>query len=126
MNTGKNMKKITIARKKKFAGALVPYWIILGDKEAFMQEHGFTGDLCVMADSGYAVPRITVEELDRIGTRINNGQVLELEVPEEIDTLFVSTMDGCLSNGIPVKDGQQMIITTVGGFRKLPYPVIEY
>lgn len=119
------MQKITIVRKKKFAGALVPYWIIIGDKDAFMQEHGFTGDLCEMADSGYAVSRITVEELDSVGVRINNGQTVELEVPEEAVSLFVSTMDGCLSNEVSFVDGQRMTITTAGGFRKLPYPVVE-
>ena len=119
------MQKITIVWKKKFAGALVPYWIIIGDKDAFMQEHGFTGDLCEMADSGYAVSRITVEELDSVGVRINNGQTVELEVPEEAVSLFVSTMDGCLSNEVSFVDGQRMTITTAGGFRKLPYPVVE-
>ncbi|MBQ6592467.1 MAG: hypothetical protein IJH98_06205, partial [Solobacterium sp.] len=96
-----------------------------GDKDAFMQEHGFTDDLCEMADSGYAVPRITVEELDSVGARINNGQTVELEVPKEIDELFVSTMDGCLSNRVSFVDGQQITITTAGGFRRLPYPVVE-
>ena len=119
------MKRITVTRKKKLASAMMPYWIIAGPtKEAFMEAHGFKGDLCEMADSGFAVSRISVEELDRIGIRISNGQSAELELPDDVRTLFVSTMDGCLSNEVIV-EGEEFVISTTGGFRKLPCPVIE-
>ena len=119
------MKRIVVTRKKKLASAMMPYWIIAGpSKASFKEAHGFQSDLCEMAESGFAVSRISVEELDSIGTRIGNGQTIELEVPDDVSTLFVSTMDGCLSNEAAV-DGREIIVSTAGGFRKLPCPVIE-
>lgn len=124
------MKKLIVLRKKAFAGSLLPYWIIAGlRKETFMERYGFNGDLCEMSAWGRPVPRITVEELDRIGTRITNGQIKWISVADDVDNLFVSTMDGCLSNEISVDAclktrGGQITINTKGGFKNLPYPVI--
>lgn len=51
-----------------------------------------------MSAEGMPISRITVEELDRIGTRINNGQIKEISAADDVNNLFVSTMNGCLSN----------------------------
>ena len=126
------MKKIFVLRKKAFAGSLLPYWIIVGiSKASFMQNYDIDGDLCDMDTWGNAVSRIDIEELDKIGTRINNGQVIELPVEDDVSSLFVITMDGCLSNEIDIDDclktnEKQAIIKTKGGFKKLSYPVVEY
>lgn len=124
------MKKLIITRKKKFSGAILPYWIIVGTrKKLFMQQYGFEGDLCKMNFQGFAAARIDVEELDRLGTRIGNGQTIEFEVADDVDNLFVSTMQGCLSNEISIDEylasGKKVVINTTGGFTKLSCPVIE-
>ena len=118
------MKKLIILRKNVFAGSFLPYWIIAGyRKDIFMERHNFDGDLCEMSTDGWPVPRITVEELDRIGIRINNGQIKEISVADDINNLFVRTMDGCLSNEINADDclktnGGQITINTKGGFKR--------
>ena len=70
-----------------------------------MEKYNFDGDLCKMNAWGRPVPRITIEELDRIGVRINNGQI---------------NVEDCLKT-----NGGQITINTKGGFKKLPYPVVE-
>lgn len=125
------MKKLIVSRKKAFAGSLLPYWIIVGfSKTIFMQKYNFDGDLCEMSAEGMPISRITIEELDRIGTRINNGQIKEISVADEVNNLFVSTMDGCLSNEINVDNclkinEGRITIKTKGGFKNLPHPVVE-
>lgn len=124
------MKKVIVKRKKKFSGMLVPYWVIVGtSKDVFSKQHGFDGDTCKMDLKGFPISRITVSELDRIGTRIGNGQTLEIEIADDVTNLFVSTMDGSLSNEIDI-DGyitaeKNITVNTKGGFRTIPYPVIE-
>lgn len=99
------MKKLIVSRKKAFADALLPYWIIVGfSKIIFMQEHNFDEDLCEMSVEVNSIPRITVEELDRIGIRINNGKTKMISVADDVNHLFISTMGGCLSNEIDVDD----------------------
>ncbi|MBD5096405.1 MAG: hypothetical protein HDT40_05225 [Lachnospiraceae bacterium] len=47
------MKKVIVKRKKKFSGALVPYWVIVGtSKEVFSKRYGFDGDIYKMHPSG--------------------------------------------------------------------------
>lgn len=125
------MKKLIVLRKKVFAGSLLPYWVIVGfHKDVFMRKHNFDGDLCEMSAEGRPISRITVEELDRIGIRIKNGQEKEILVTDDTHNLFVSSMDGCLSNEMNVdeclktKEGR-ITINTKGGFKNLSYPVIE-
>ena len=126
------MKKLIVSRKKVFAGLLLPYWIIVGfSKVIFMQKYNFDGNLCEMSAGGHPIPRITVEELDRIGVRINNGQVKKISVADDVNHLFISTMDGCLSNEINIDDCLEtnegrITVNTKGGFKNLSYPVIEY
>lgn len=120
------MKKLRITRKKAFAGACLPYWVITGTgREAFMREHGFEGELCAMAENGFPVPRITAAELDDAGTRILNGQTLVIET--DADSLFVSTADGCVSNEVILDERteHEVLISTEGGFRVLPHPVLK-
>lgn len=131
IDKGKNMKKLLVSRKKAFAGSLLPYWIIVGfSKDIFIQKYNFDGDLCEMSALGRAISRINIEELDRIGTRIKNGQTLEISVADNVNYLFVSTMDGCLSNEINIEDclkinEGRITINTKGGLKNLSYPVVE-
>ena len=124
------MKTIKVTRKKKFAGAFMPYWIITHEPKAdFMVELGLKGDACEMTGAGFPVPRIDIQLLDSIGTRIMNGQTIEIEVEDRSSTLFISTMDGYLSNEINVDEyvtsGKMIVINTKGGFKNLSHPVIE-
>ncbi|MBP3753887.1 MAG: hypothetical protein J6I66_03435 [Lachnospiraceae bacterium] len=124
------MKKIVITRKKKFAGAMMPYWIVYQKTKAeFMSEFGLEGDACNMSEAGFPIARLDVEELDRIGTRIMNGQTIELELADDISGMFVSTMDGYLSNEINadeyISSEKTVVINTKGGFKDLSHPVIE-
>lgn len=103
------MKKIVITRKKKFAGAMMPYWIVYQKTKAeFMSEFGLEGDACNMSEAGFPIARLDVEELDRIGTRIMNGQTVELELTDEY-----------------INSGKSVTINTKGGFKELSHPVIE-
>lgn len=108
----------------------MPYWIIVHEaKDLFMSEYGFTGDSCEMSSAGFPVSRIDIQELDRFGIRIMNGQTIELELADDIHTMFVSTMDGYLSNEINVDEyissGREVVINTRGGFARLSHPAIE-
>ena len=123
------MKKFTVVRKRKFAGGIMPYWIIVAmRKEVFMERYGLQGDMCEMSSAGFPVPRMNAEELDRLGPRIMSGQTMEIEVHDDISTLFISTVDGCLSEEISidpyVASGNEIVVTTRGGFKSLPHPVI--
>ena len=126
------MKKIFVLRKKAFAGSLLPYWIIVGFKKAnFMKKYNMDGDLCDRNEWGTAISRINMEELDKIGIRINNGQAIEISVSDDVNNLFVITMDGCLSNEINLDDclktnERRVTIKTKGGFKNLSYPVVAY
>ena len=124
------MNKIVITRKKKYAGAMMPYWIVYQKTKAeFMSEFGLEGDACNMSEAGFPIARLDAEELDRIGTRIMNGQTIELELADDISGLFVSTMDGYLSNEINadeyISSEKTVVINTKGGFKDLSHPVIE-
>ena len=91
--------RVTVTRKKKFAGALMPYWIITGiRKEEFAAKYHIQGDLCQNDRYGRPVPRITIENLDKEGIRIENGKSREIICSEKKPTIFVSTMDGSFSN----------------------------
>ena len=124
------MEKITVTRKKKFAGAVMPYWIITRvSKAEFCAQYGLDGDKCEQSESGFPVPRIDMSVLDETGTRIGNGETVCIELKDGEESLFVSTMDGCLSNEVRIEDyrqaGLQINVTTKGGFKTLPHPVVE-
>ena len=123
------MKTITVTRKKKFASAMMPYWIIVGVSKAdFCAQHGLVGDACEQSESGFPVARIDMKILDEVGTRIGNGETVQIEIKEDDVTLFVSTVDGYLSNEVRIKNyennGMKLTVTTKGGFENLPHPVV--
>ena len=124
------MKSITVTRKKKFASAVMPYWIITRMSKAdFCAKYGLEGDMCEQNGSGFPVPRIDINVLDELGTRINNGETVCADINEGEESLFVSTMDGCLSNEVRLEDycqtGMKITVSTKGGFATLPHPVVE-
>ena len=50
------MKILKVTRKKKFAGAVLPYWIIFHkSKTEFMSEIGLEGDACSMSEAGFPI-----------------------------------------------------------------------
>lgn len=123
------MKTITITRKRKFASALMPYWIILSPagKDEFMRRHHLEGDLCQHSETGMPIPRLDTAVLDGIGIRIANGETVDIEVDDSVKSIFASTMDGSLSNEIPVSSlsGGTLAVTTKGGFRTVSRPWLE-
>jgi hypothetical protein len=122
------MAQITIIREKKFAGALMPYWVITGMTKAALQtQYGLQGDFCE-AYRGMPVSRLTPEILDSIGVRIANGETKTIECGKSI---FISTMDGTFSNEIltewETENGvyPKLLIQTKGGFIRQSYPVLS-
>ncbi|MBE6025375.1 MAG: hypothetical protein E7229_00530 [Clostridiales bacterium] len=122
------MKSIIVIRKRSFASALMPYWIVFSKipKNSFLQSHGFVGDLCDHDKWGQPISRIEVSELDQIGIRIKNGQIMEVPVQEDTVSIFVITVDGSISNELLIDETKNTItITTKGGFKTVSYPHIE-
>lgn len=126
------MKRLLIYREKKFASALLPYWIIASiTKKEFMCKYGLEGDLCKSNARGQAIPRIDIATLDSIGKRISNGQIIFIDLEDETKTIFASTMDGCLSDEIDLKDFEvhedyyEICLSTKGGFMNLSYPYFK-
>ena len=124
-----DMRTIIITRKKRFANAVMPYWIIIGVRKAnFCKEQNISGDLCEQSDSGFPIPRIDSSVLDRIGIRIGTGETVEREISDDLKSFFVSTIDGCLSEEVILSEkadgAESYTIDTKGGFRTLPHPVI--
>ena len=125
---GSATKALVVTRKKKFASALMPYWIITGvSKRDFMEQYGMKEDLCQHSESGHPISRIDASILDNIGTRIRNGETLKLELEETVACVFASTMDGSLSNEIILDNSpiKHLTLTTKGGFATVSYPVLE-
>ena len=122
------MKSIKVIRKRSFASALMPYWIVFSKipKTSFLQSHGFVGDLCDHDKWGQPISRIEVSELDQIGIRIKNGQIMEVPVQEDTVSIFVITFSGSISNELLIDETKNTItITTKGGFKTVSYPHIE-
>lgn len=125
---GSATKTLIVSRKKKFASALMPYWIIAGiSKKGFMEQYGLDEDLCRQSESGHPVPRLDISILDEIGTRIKNGETIRLKLEDTVHSVFASTMDGSLSNEIILDDSavKHLTLTTKGGFATISYPVFE-
>lgn len=122
------MKSIKVIRKRSFASALMPYWIVVSKitKNSFLQSHGFVEDLCDHDKFGQPISRIEVSELDQIGIRIKNGQILEVPVQEDTVSIFVIAVGGSISNEVLLNETKDSItITTKGGFKTVSYPHIE-
>ena len=129
-STGRTcMREITVRRKRALAGILMPYWIIVWDrpKTEFMEQHGMNGDHGKMDPLGWPESRITIEALDNAGIRISSGGEVKIAVPETACEVFVSTMDGNLSNAVSVRElaGCDLLITTRGGLKEPSYPHLE-
>ena len=122
------MKSIKIIRKRSFASALMPYWIVFSKipKTSFLQSHGFVGDLCDHDKWGQPISRIEVSELDQIGIRIKNGQIIEVPVQDDTVSIFVITVSGSISNELLIDEiNDTLTIKTKGGFKTVSYPYIE-
>ncbi len=119
-------KKLVVRRKWKLASALMPYWIITRvSKEDFMQRFLLEDDVsCDVTDWEQAE-----ESADfcpwEWGVPIGNGKTLELEIEEDVSSVFAVTMGGLLSNEIILDSDQsiyQILLTTKGGWKEPSYP----
>ena len=123
------MRTITVTRKRSFASALMPYWVIVSDtpKMKFMEAYFMVGNLCDHDRAGRPIPRIDTEVLDRIGYRIANGKTMEIPVREGSISVFVSAVGGSFSNELLLEDigERNILITTKGGWNSVSYPHIE-
>lgn len=123
------MSNLIITRKKMFRSALVPYLIIVSSvsKKEFMQEHNLQGDLCKLDDQGRPIGRIDINILERVGIAITNGETQEINITDTDRYIFVSTIDGSLSNEIKLNDIKmnKLLITTKGGITTASYPFIQ-
>ena len=123
------MDSVRITRKRSFASALMPYWVIVSDtgKRTFLQSHFLAGDICDHDRAGRPVARIDISELDKSGIRISNGQSLEIQLPEDAVSVFACAAGGSFSNELPIEEikGKEILITTKGGFNTVSYPHIE-
>ena len=122
------MKSIIVIRKRSFASALMPYWIVFSKipKNSFLQSHGFVGDLCDHDKWGQPISRIEVSELDQIGIRIKNGQIMEVLVQDDTVSIFVITVDGSISNELLIDEIKgTLTIKTKGGIKTVSFPHIE-
>lgn len=119
-------KKLIIHRKKKFASALMPFWIITNISKAdFMKRHQISDDIsCDIDQTGQPAPRIDFNP-DDYGVRILNGETIEIEISESTKSVFAITLDGLLSNEVtlnPTFTSYKIDLSTKGGFKTPSYP----
>jgi hypothetical protein len=127
------MKRIIVTRKKKFACALMPYWVIPGSKQAFKTQFGIYEDIGLHDGFGQPVQRIDPAVLDANGVRIGNGGQIAIDLDDSVFTVFASTMQGSLSNEVYLQGGQlvngietyYLNMTTKGGVKTVGYPWFE-
>ena len=127
------MKRIIVTRRKKFASAVMPFWVIPGSKQAFMAQFGLYGDLCSFNALGQPVSRIDPRVLDSNGARIKNGEQIVLDLRDDIFSVFAATSTGSLSNEVILQGGQfiggietyYLSITAKGGMKSVSYPWFE-
>ena len=120
---------ITFTRNESLFSSLVPYWIILSNKnkEEFMKEHQLVGDLCKHDKKGRIISRISLDTLNQIGIPISNGETKSILISNDITSIFLITTDGSLSNENKVKEmsALEIIISTKGGWKTVSYPFIK-
>ena len=121
------MKKLIIHRKKRFASALLPFWIITNvSKSDFMREHQISDDTsCDLDLTGHPVKRFDVKP-DDYGEKIANGETLELDIEDDVSSVFAVSVHGLLSNEVLLDsklDCYTLELSTKGGFSKPSYPV---
>ena len=123
------MNSITIYRERALASAFMPYWILCSSvpRDSFMKEHHFNSAIADIDAMGQPIPRISPQLLDTLGTRIAPGETVELHLTEKDHFLFISTMDGTLSNEVNLVNCRfhRFMIYTRGGFRKISVPEIS-
>lgn len=127
------MKRIIVTRRKKFASAVMPFWVIPGSKQAFMAQFGLYGDICSFDALGQPVSRIDPRVLDANGSRIKNGEQITLDLRDDIFSVFASTSTGSLSNEVILQGGQfiggvetfYLNMTVKGGIKNVSYPWFE-
>ena len=120
------MKKLVIYRKKQFASALMPYWVVMTiSKSEFMERFQLTDDIsCCIDEYGQPVPRMEFNPQE-YGVPISIGKTLELEINESIKSVFAVTMSGLVSNEIILNSqsaSYQILVETKGGWKTPSYP----
>ena len=120
------MRKLIIHRKKKFVAMAVPFWIVTGVSKAdFMRKFGIEDDItCKLDRYGHPVKRFEFEP-DAYGVPIMNGKTLELEIGEQVKTVFAVTAEGLLSKEVVLNDKMtvfEMELSVKGGWRTPSYP----
>ena len=118
------MRTLTVTRKGKLAGGMLPYWIISADIINQMPARFQKYTEAKMDATGHARPTIAVEQLDALGIRIGNGETVTMELEHDIAAVYVCTMDGIISEPavLPQSADIHLTLTTRGGFIRLPHP----
>lgn len=124
------MKKLIIYRKRQLPSALIPYWVVVTiSKSEFMEKYQLSDDIsCYVGEWGQPIPRMEFNPQE-YGIPISNGKTLELEIDENIRSVFAVTMDGLLSNELllnPQFTTYQILITTKGGWKTPSYPQLAF
>lgn len=124
------MKKFYVKRKRSFSSALLPYWVVTNiSKTNFMEMFDLKDDIsCDIEKDGRVIPRIEFDP-HRFGVPIKNGRTLELQIEEQIKSIFVVTKHGLLSNELLLdtkEDSSYILITTKGGGRHPSYPTLSF
>jgi hypothetical protein len=121
------MKKLIIHRKKRFSSSLMPFWIITDiSKSDFMREHQISDDIsCDLDWTGQPAKRADFYPND-YGIKIANGETLELDIEDDVCSVFAVSVHGLLSNEVLLDsklDCYTLELSTKGGFSKPSYPV---
>ena len=121
------MRKIIVRRKRQFAAALVPYWIVVGlPRAAFMEKYHLSDDTSCRMAGAYPLPRMDFDP-QAYGQPILNGKTLEIEADDDATTVFAVTAEGLLSNELTLGEKEpscRVLVTTKGGWKTPPYPAL--
>lgn len=133
------MIKLVIKRERKLASALLPYWVVTGvSKEDLMYKYNMRKDKYRIneetgnyySQEGYE-ERIKVHGFGNAGVKILNGQTVELELDDTVQTVFACTVDGYLTDEIRlsdywIKDGHyEICLSTKGGLNNSSVPYFK-
>lgn len=132
------MKKLIIKREKKFASALMPYWVITGmSRQEFIYKFQLQEDRYRLRDTGSryqagdTVTSVTIHELGAIGIKLENGQTVTTEIDDNVQTVFACTYDGWVTEEISLADrlnasgDHELCLSTKGGFTGSSYPYFK-
>ena len=119
------MRKIIVRRKRQFAAALVPYWIVVGlPRAAFMEKYHLSDDTSCRMAGAYPLPRMDFDP-QAYGQPILNGKTLEIEADDDATTVFAVTAEGLLSNELTLDEKEpscRVLVTTKGGWKRRRIP----